>query len=80
VDNTAILYTIDEFCEAVRISRRSYFRLRAEGEGPRLTILGGKHLVSKDETRRKLGRFDDFDRVERALWGDFRADYARAHK
>jgi hypothetical protein len=48
------LYTVTEFCEAVRISIRQYYRLRAAGDGPRLTILGGVHLVSHDETKRWL--------------------------
>ena len=50
------LYTITKFCEAVCISRRSYFRLRAEGEGPRVTILGGVHLISHEETSRWLAK------------------------
>jgi hypothetical protein len=50
--NSNELFTITEFCKAVCISRRSYFRLRAEGQGPRVTILGGVHLISHDETRR----------------------------
>jgi Helix-turn-helix domain len=51
---TKDLYTVAEFCEAVRISIRHYYRLRAAGDGPRLTILGGRHLISRDETRRWL--------------------------
>jgi hypothetical protein len=48
------LYTVAEFCEVVRISKRQYFRLRARDDGPRVTTLGGRHLISHDEMRRWL--------------------------
>ena len=50
------LYTVPEFCEAVRISIRQYYRLRAAGDGPRVTILGGVHLISHDWTNRWLDK------------------------
>jgi hypothetical protein len=53
---TKDLYTVAEFCEAVRISIRHYYRLRAAGDGPRVTILGGVHLISHDETSRWLAK------------------------
>jgi hypothetical protein len=48
------MYTVKEFCVFVRISTRQYYRLRAAGDGPGVTILGGKHVISYDETRRWL--------------------------
>jgi hypothetical protein len=51
---TKDLYTIAEFSVAVRISQRQYYRLRAAGDGPRVTILGGRHLISHDEMKRWL--------------------------
>ena len=48
------LYTIAEFCTAVRISKRHYYRLRAAGQGPRLITLGGRLLISHDESQRWL--------------------------
>jgi len=57
-------YGITQFCEAVGISRRSYFRLRAEGDGPRVTILGGVHLISHQETRRWLAQHTERNWIE----------------
>jgi hypothetical protein len=48
------MYTVKEFCLFVRISTRQYYRLRAAGDGPRVTVLGGRHVISHDETRRWL--------------------------
>jgi hypothetical protein len=48
------MYTIKEFCSYVRISSRQYYRLRAAGDGPRVTILGGRHLISHAEANRWL--------------------------
>ena len=48
------LYTPKEFCAAVRISYRHYFRLRKAGEGPRVIVLGGLHRISRDELERWL--------------------------
>jgi hypothetical protein len=48
------LYTVKEFCEAVRISERQYFRMRAAGDGPRVTVLGGRHVISRNEMLRWL--------------------------
>ena len=54
METTKDLYTVSEFCEAVRISRRQYFRLRARDDGPRVITLGGRHLISRDEMKRWL--------------------------
>jgi hypothetical protein len=48
------VYTIKEFCALVRISTRQYYRMRAAGDGPRVTLLGGRNLVSHEEMRRWL--------------------------
>lgn len=48
------LYTVTEFCELVRISVRQYYRMRAADDGPSVTKLGGRHLISRDEMRRWL--------------------------
>lgn len=37
------------------------------------------HLNQRGCAVYKLARFDDFDRVEKGLWGDFRASYAASH-
>jgi hypothetical protein len=44
---SASLFTIQEFCAATRISQRQYSRLQAAGEGPRITWLGGRKLISR---------------------------------
>ncbi len=48
------IYTVKEFCEAVRISERQYFRMRAANDGPRVTILGGRHVIMRNEMLRWL--------------------------
>jgi hypothetical protein len=48
------MYTVKEFCLFVRISTRQYYRLRAADDGPRVTVLGGRHVISHDEARRWL--------------------------
>lgn len=42
-------YTIREFCAAFKISKPTYFRLRAEGRGPKETRLGAKVLVMRKD-------------------------------
>ena len=42
-----IAYTITEFCAAYRISRPHYFRVRADGRGPRETRIGAKIIISR---------------------------------
>jgi hypothetical protein len=44
---SARLFTIGEFCVATRISQRQFFRIQAEGHGPRMTWLGGRKLISR---------------------------------
>ena len=39
-------YTIDEFCIAHRISRRTFYDLIERGEGPKLMHIGSKRLIS----------------------------------
>ena len=45
------LMTIREFCVAARISYRQFFRLRAADEGPKVTWLGGKRMVTQEEAQ-----------------------------
>jgi hypothetical protein len=46
------MMTRREVCEAVRISYRSFSRLRSEGRGPAGTWVGGKLMFSAAEIRR----------------------------
>jgi excisionase family DNA binding protein len=41
-------YTIDEFCIAHRISRRTFYDLIERGEGPKLMHIGSKRLISAE--------------------------------
>ena len=41
------LFTIQEFCAATRISQRQFFRIQAEGHGPKMIWLGGRKLISR---------------------------------
>lgn len=35
-------YTVDEFCNAYRISRTQLYRLRKQGKGPREILIGSR--------------------------------------
>jgi excisionase family DNA binding protein len=41
-------YTVQEFCEAFRLSHATFYNLVRRGEGPRLLRVGRKVLVSTD--------------------------------
>ena len=41
-------YTIDEFCMAHRISRRTFYDLIERGEAPKLMHIGSKKLISAE--------------------------------
>ena len=60
------MYTIKEFCALVRISTRQYYRMRAAGDGPRVTRLGGRNLVSHEEMRRWLAAMAN--KLARIAW------------
>ena len=45
-------YTIDEFCMAHRISRRTFYDLIERGEGPKLTYIGSKKIISAEAAGR----------------------------
>ena len=49
-------FTITEFCDAHRISRKLYYEIRKEGRGPlemhTSNKLGGKVLITKEEAAR----------------------------
>ena len=53
------LLTIREFCQAMRISERQYFRMRAEGRGPNVTWMGGKVMITKRECEAWLHRWTE---------------------
>jgi ABC-type phosphonate transport system ATPase subunit len=44
--NERAAFSIDEFCEAHRISRNTLYRQLAAGTGPRLMCVGARKLIS----------------------------------
>ena len=39
-------YTVEEFCEAHRISRAMFYVLQSQGKGPRIMKVGRRTLIS----------------------------------
>ena len=39
-------YSIDEFCSSHAISRAMFYKLRADGKGPRTMAVGSRTLIS----------------------------------
>jgi len=52
---------IEEFCEFMRISRATYYRMLHAGAGPRLTLIFGAVRIRKDDA---LSWLDDQPQVE----------------
>jgi len=50
-DKEPVVYTVEEFCEAHRISRTTFFRLRRESSGPKVKEIGGKLVISREAAR-----------------------------
>jgi hypothetical protein len=44
-----VAYTITEFCDAYKLSRPFYFRIRNAGRGPVETRIGAKVLIGRDQ-------------------------------
>jgi hypothetical protein len=41
-------YTVDEFCEAERLSRSMIYKLWQQGQGPRFYMVGSVRRISHD--------------------------------
>jgi len=41
-------YSVDEFCSSHSISRAMFYKLRAEGKGPRTMSVGTRTLISSE--------------------------------
>ena len=54
VRGDAFVLTISEFCDATKISRGMFYKLRGRGEGPRVVKLGTRTLIMQEEARRWL--------------------------
>ena len=57
----AAVLTIEEFCEFMRISRATYYRMIHAGAGPRLTLIFGAVRIRKDDA---LSWLDDQPQIE----------------
>jgi hypothetical protein len=53
------LFTIAEFCAATRISQRQFFRIQADGHGPKMIWLGGRKLISRAALNRWLWEHEE---------------------
>ena len=56
---SASLFTIREFCSAVRISERQFYRIQAAGDGPRMIGLGGCKLISRSALNQWLWKHEE---------------------
>ena len=44
-------YTVEEFCEAHRISRAMFYVLQAQNKGPRIMKVGRRTLISEEAAK-----------------------------
>ena len=51
-------YTVEEFCEAHRISRAMFYVLQAQNQGPRIMKVGRRTLISEDAAREWRARME----------------------
>ena len=48
----AAAFTIEEFCAAHRLSPSTYFKIKADGLGPREMLVGSRRMISAEAARR----------------------------
>jgi hypothetical protein len=46
-----LLFTVKEFCQQVRISKRHYSNLQSRGEGPKVIRLGRRVLIARETAK-----------------------------
>ena len=46
--DSAIVFTVDDFCKSHRISRAGFYRLMKRGNGPRVMRVGSRTLISSE--------------------------------
>jgi hypothetical protein len=49
-----LVYSVKDFCRAVGISSRMFYSLAAQGDGPTLTRIGRRTLITTVEAQRWL--------------------------
>ena len=52
------VFTVATFCEAHKISRALFYKLRNEGKAPHTFNIGRRVLISKDAARAWLSRME----------------------
>lgn len=50
-DREPVVYTVEEFCDAHKMSRTTFFKLRRAGKGPTVKELGNKLLISRESAQ-----------------------------
>lgn len=50
-ENRRRAFTVEEFCEAYRISRAIFYALRQQGKGPRIMNVGRRTPISEEAAR-----------------------------
>ena len=76
-----LLYRVRHFCAAHAISPVTFYKLVAEGKGPRITRIGGGTFVSADdaaEWRKKMAEATDQTQVRARPGGTQRRARAAA--
>jgi hypothetical protein len=46
-----LVFTVEEFCQQVRISKRHYSNLQSRGEGPKVIRLGRRVLIAQETAK-----------------------------
>jgi predicted DNA-binding transcriptional regulator AlpA len=54
-------YSVDEFCEAHRISRATFYNLRSQKMGPRIMKVGRRTLISEEAARKWRNEMENPD-------------------
>ncbi len=47
MDGDRLNYTVDQFCNAANLSKSHFYALQRRGEGPRVTRLGARVVISR---------------------------------
>lgn len=59
----SIVYTVEEFCEAMKISRPTFYRMQRKGQGPTVTHVAGAVRIRKEHAVQWLNEQPVSDQV-----------------
>lgn len=54
LESCRLAYSVDEFCKATGIGRRTFYALQAKGEGPAVVKIGRRTLIRREAAERWL--------------------------